>query len=257
MAAFGLMPLFGQMCAPVRMLPAGAVSGTLDNSNCQLSDATAYAPYRLDLPVRGQLALDLSTPNDFILILRDATGAQVASGLSIHRPVEAGSYSVLVDARIPGQVGDYAVQTAFTAEPGMLCTAFPSLGLNQTAAGALGASGCALPGGTAYDGYVLNTDGSGTLTVTVTSGSFTPAVIVRTGDGSAVASGQGTVTASVDEGSQYEVLVTTADTAGAYQIATSFQPGTSGYPCPYLRLQVMWSHSSILQYTRSGLRLPP
>jgi len=96
-----------------------SVSGTLDNSSCQLPDATAYAAYRLEPPVRGQIALDLSTANDFILILRDATGARVDSGLSIHRPIEAGSYNVLVDGRIPGQVGAYALKSAFNAEPGI------------------------------------------------------------------------------------------------------------------------------------------
>jgi hypothetical protein len=206
------------------MLAAGSVSGTLDNSSCQLSDATAYASYRLDLPVRGQIALDLTTANDFILILRDMNGAKVDSGLGIHRPVEAGSYTVLVDARIPGQAGAYAVKSAFTAEQGMLCTAFPSLGLSQTVAGALGSSGCTLPAGTAYEAYWVNTYGAGTLTVTVTSSDFTPAVIVRASGGSAVAAGSGTVSADVDPGSQYEVLVTTADTTGGYQLVTSFQP---------------------------------
>jgi hypothetical protein len=223
----GILPAFGQTCAPTRLLPAANVSGTLDNASCQLPDATAYAAYRLDLPVRGQIALDLATLNDFILILRDSTGAKVDAGLSIRRPVEAGSYTVLVNARVPGQVGAYAVKSAFTGEPGMLCTAFPSLGLSQTAAGALGSSGCTLPSGTAYEAYWLNTYGAGTLTVSVTSGDFTPAVIVRASDGSAVASGQGTVSAGVDAGSRYQVLVTTADTTGAYQIATTFQADPS------------------------------
>jgi Bacterial pre-peptidase C-terminal domain len=219
----GVLPALGQTCAPARILPVGSVAGTLDDSNCQLPDATAYAAYRLDLPVRGQIALDLATSNDFILILRDATGAKVDLGLSIHRPIEAGSYTLLVDARIPGQVGGYAVKSAFTAEPGMLCTAFPSLGISQTVAGALGSSGCTLPAGTAYEGYWVNTYGGGILTVTVTSTDFTPTVIVRGSDGSPVASGQGTAAAEVDAGSQYEVLVTTADTTGAYQLATGFQ----------------------------------
>src|SRR5690348_3231977 len=118
----GLSSLYGQTCAPVRVLPVGSVSGTLDNSNCQLSDATAYTAYRLDLPARGRIAIDLTTPNDFVLVLRDSSGAKIDGGASIHRPVEAGSYTLLVDARIPGQVGDYSVQTAFTVEPGVLCS---------------------------------------------------------------------------------------------------------------------------------------
>jgi hypothetical protein len=220
----GVLPAFAQTCAPTRLLPGGAFyAGTLDDSSCRLPDATAYAVYRLDLPVRGQLALDLTTSNDFILILRDSTGAKVDTGLSIHRPIEAGSYSVLVDARVPGQVGTYLLKPAFTAEPEMLCAAFPSLGLNQMAAGALGSSGCTLPAGTAYEGYWVNTYGAGSLTVTVASTDFTPMVIVRTSDGSAVASGQGTASVEVDAASQYEVLVTTADTTGLYQLTTSFQ----------------------------------
>src|SRR5579883_3300899 len=225
-----IFPAFGQTCVPARLLPAGTVSGALDDGNCQLSDATAYAPYRLDLPVRGQLALDLNTSNDFVLILRDSTGAKVDSGLSIHREVEAGSYTVLVDARVAGQVGAYAITSAFTAEPGMLCSAFPSLGINQTANGALGSSGCTLPAGAPYEGYWVNTYGAGTLNVTVTSADFTPTVIVRASDGSAVASGQGMAAAPVDAGSQYEIVVTTADKTGAYQIATGFQIG-NGETC--------------------------
>jgi hypothetical protein len=223
----GLLPAFGQTCAPTRLLPVANVSGTLDNASCQLPDATAYTAYRLDLPVRGQIALDLATPNDFILILRDSTGAKVDTGLSIHRPVESGSYTVLVDARIPGQAGAYTLKSAFTAEPAMLCTVFPSLGLSQTVAGALGSSGCTLPSGTAYEAYWLSTYGAGTLNLTVTSADFSPTVIVRSSDGSAVASGQGTVSADVDAGSRYQVVVTTADTTGAYQLATAFQTDPS------------------------------
>jgi hypothetical protein len=219
-----LVSLYGQTCAPSPMLPAGAVAGTLGNSNCQLADGTAYAAYRLDLPARGSIALDLSTANDLILILRDAGGTRIDSGGSIHRPVEAGSYTVLVDARAAGQVGDYSMQSAFTVEPGLLCASFPLLGLAQTAAGQLGASGCRLPDDTLYEGYWLNTFGAGSLTVTVTSTDFNPTVTVRSSDGAAVASGDGSVTAALDGDSQYEIVVSTADQTGAFQIATTFQP---------------------------------
>jgi hypothetical protein len=75
-----------------------------------------------------------------------------------------------------------------------------------------------------YEGYRLNTYGSGSLTVTVTSTGFSPSVIVRSSDGAAVASGDASVTADLDGDSQYEIVVTTADNAGAFQIATAFQP---------------------------------
>jgi hypothetical protein len=216
---------FGQVCVTGRALPTGVITGTLDNSSCQLSDATAYASYRLDLPVRGKIDIALTTTQDFVLILRDGTGARLDGGAAIRRSIEAGSYTLLVDARVPGQVGDYSVKTSFTAEPGMLCGAFASVGLNQTAKGTLGASGCAMPDGTPYEAYWLNTFGAGTLTVTVTSADFTPTILVRTPDRApAAASGSGTVTATVDGDSRYQIVVATSDNQGAYEIATSFQP---------------------------------
>src|SRR4051812_16051603 len=92
----GLISLYGQTCAPAPMTPSGVLAGTLGTASCQLADGTAYAGYRLDLPARGAIALDLSTASDFMLILRNADGARIEAGLSIHRPVEAGSYTVLV-----------------------------------------------------------------------------------------------------------------------------------------------------------------
>jgi len=144
--------------------------------------------------------------------------------MTIQRPVEAGSYTLLVNARVPGQVGDYSVASAFAAEPGMWCSAFASLGINQTAAGRLGASGCAMPDGTPYEAYWLNTFGAGSLTVTVTSSDFAPVVTIRTPDGAAMASGDGTVTATVDPATRYQVVVATSDAQGQYSITTSFQP---------------------------------
>jgi len=227
LTVLGTPLLFGQMCAPGRVVPSGVISGTLDDSSCQLSDATAYASYRLDLPARGSLDIALTTTQDFVLLLRDGTGALAASGNAasgIHRTLESGPYTLLVDARIPGQVGDYSVQTSFTAEAGTTCTAFPSIGLAETTNGKLGASGCAMPDGTAYEAYWLNTFGAGTLTVTVTSTDFTPVVYIRTPDRAAAASGGGTVSATVDGDTRYQVVVATSDTKGAYQITTSFQP---------------------------------
>lgn len=213
--------LYGQMCAPGRLLPAGDVSGSLDDASCFLSDATAYASYRLDLPVRGRIRINLSTASDFLLILRDSSGAKIDSGASIARPIEAGAYTLLVNARIPGQVGPYSVRTSFTAEKDLLCRAFPSLGLSQKVDGALGVSGCAMPDGSPYEAYSLSTFGSGTLTVTVAA-DWSPAIFIRTPDGSLIASGESSVSAILDRDSQYLVVVSTADRAGPYRISTAF-----------------------------------
>jgi hypothetical protein len=216
---------FAQMCAPLRALPVGVITGALDDSSCRLSDTTAYAAYRLDLPARGRLDLTLTTDQDFVMALRDASGAAVDSGAAIHRPVEAGAYTLLVNARVPGQVGAYSVQSAFAIEPGMWCTALPLLAVNQKASGKLGAAGCAAPDGTPYDAYAVNTFGAGTLTVTVAAADFTPSITLRTPDHAAAATGDGTVSMPVDGDTRYEVVVSSPDRTGAYDLATSFQPG--------------------------------
>src|SRR4051812_35334317 len=108
LTVFATPLLVGQMCAPGRALPDGVISGTLDDSSCQLSDSTAYASYRIDLPTRGKIDIALTTTQDFVLLLRDGTGALAATGIGIHRTLEAGPYTLLVDARVPGQVGDYS-----------------------------------------------------------------------------------------------------------------------------------------------------
>jgi hypothetical protein len=195
----------------------------LDDSSCLLSDATAYASYRLDLPSRGRVRITLSTAEDFVLILRDSGGAKLESGLSIRSPLEAGAYTVLVNARAPGQVGQYSVRTEFTGEEGVLCKAFPSMGLSQRVDGDLGSSGCLLPGGSPFDAYRVNTLGAGTLTVHV-GADWSPVILIRTPDGAAIASGESSVTAVVDRDTQYQVVVSTADRAGPYQVVTAFAP---------------------------------
>ena len=114
----------------------GLSAGTLDAGSCQLGDHTPYAPYRLDLPVRGQIKIQLSgNTTDFSLILRDAFGVRVDSGASLLRPIEAGSYTLLVNGSTAGQTGSYTVNTSFTSEPGMLCSNFPNIGRHETVAG--------------------------------------------------------------------------------------------------------------------------
>src|SRR5260370_4943561 len=98
-----LVPLHAQDCAPVaRILPAGTLSGTLADGQCQLLDGTSYLPFRLDLPVRGQIKIALTgTTANFGLILRDAAGHRIDAGIAIARPIEAGSYTLLLNVAKP------------------------------------------------------------------------------------------------------------------------------------------------------------
>jgi hypothetical protein len=220
--------LHAQECPAISsVLPNAALSGALDSSNCQLTDGSAYMPYRLDLPVRGQIKIDLSgTQSNLALILRDANGVKVESGASIRRPIEAGSYTLLVNGQTASDIGSYTVTTAFTAESGILCTTFPNIGRRQTVNGVIGGSGCTAPDGSAYEAYALTTDGSGTLTVTIASQNFTPQVALRSSDGVLInASIDGTLTAMVTGDSQYTLVVTSADKTGSFQMTTSFQAG--------------------------------
>jgi hypothetical protein len=227
-----VLPLYGQYCPPLGPLPPGSsVSSALDDSHCHLSDGTAYDSYALALPGRGQIQIALNSgPSNQILILRDATGASIYSGAAIQGPIEAGSYVLLVDEVSPGQDGPYTVSTSFTAEPGTLCANFPLLGLNQTINGQLGGAGCAAPGGAAYDAYSLNTFGSGTLTVSASSSSFTPALTLRGDDGGAILTGSSSLSYSVSGSSQYTLVISGAGQTSGYQLSTSFQPA-NGETC--------------------------
>lgn len=223
-----LSVLAGQNCVPGGMLPAGQIGGALSASSCQLSDGSAYDSYRLALPVRGQIQLGLTaTSSDMALILRDDTGAGLAQGATVQRPLEAGVYTLLVNAPLGGVLGAYAVQSAFTPEPGMLCNQFPAMGLNQTVNGVLGSSGCAMPSGTSYEGYTLSTYGWGVLSVSIAATGFTPLLILRNADCTAAATGSSTLSTVVSEDSQYEIVVSTSDTTGAYQLTASFVPDAS------------------------------
>jgi hypothetical protein len=219
--------LLAQDCPPVtRVLPNGTLAGALDAASCQLGDRTPYSPYRLDLPVRGQIKIDLAgTTGDFSLFLRDASGAKLDSGVSLLRPIEAGSYTLLVNGTAPGQTGTYTVNTTFTAEPGILCVNFPNVGPGQTLAGQLSGSGCLAPDGTPYEAYTLTTNGAGTLAVTATSPDFTPLIALRSIDGHSLSPpAGGPLNVALDGDSQYLLIVSSADqTVGAYQIVTAFQ----------------------------------
>jgi hypothetical protein len=229
--SLALSALYAQTCVPTPILPGAAATGRAGAANCTLSDGTSYAAYRLTLPVRGQAKFALDpNPGGFSLIVRDNTSTQVASGTVIAQALEAGTYTVLVTVPAlpaagtsPGDAS-YTLQTGFTAEQGPLCAGFPSLGLNQSAAGMLGSSGCRLPDGSLYEAYVVNSFGAGNLTVTVSSQVFQPWLVVRGDDGTALGSGAGSVTVSIAGSSAYQIVVATLDNAGAYQVTTAFTP---------------------------------
>jgi hypothetical protein len=222
--------LSAQDCPPVAHIwPGGTVSAALDSGNCRLGNGTPYAPYRLDLPIRGQIQMDMTGDAGLALILRDSSGARVDSGTSIHRALEAGNYTVLVIGRpvngsAPGQTGAYSVKTNFTAEPGMLCSGFANIGLNQTVAATFPSAGCTAPDGSPYEAYSVTTWGAGTLTVTATSSDFTPVLTVRGADGSALTPTDSTLNAALSADSEYVIVVSSADLMGAYQITTAFTP---------------------------------
>ena len=160
------------------------LAGTMDAANCQLSDRTPYAAYRLDLPVRGQIKVELGgNTSDFSL----RCGTLLAYGWIPALPCSARSRPAATlcwstDAP-PAQTGNYTVNTSFTSEPGILCSNFPNIGLRQTLDGSLRGSGCLAFDGTPYEAYTLTTDGAGTLTVSASSPDFTPVIAVRSIDG--------------------------------------------------------------------------
>src|SRR5437762_14338527 len=111
------LPLgWSQTCAPpIPLHPVDSVTGTLDHSNCRLSDNTLYAEYLLVLPTRGQIALDgASSAFDLTILLRDASGHRLASGTSIQQPIERGQYRVVVNTGADGQSGDFTLRSTFT-----------------------------------------------------------------------------------------------------------------------------------------------
>jgi hypothetical protein len=225
LAAFLPVSAMAQNCAPAgALLPAGTVASALDGNSCRFSDGTSYVSYSLVLPVRGQIRIDVTSgAAGMVVRLLDAHGSPLASGQTITRNVERGSYGVTVGSSVAGQAGDFSLRTAFMAEPGAMCRDFPPIGLNQTAAGVLGGAGCLAPDGTPYDAYTLRTFGYGTLSVTVATTDFTPAVTLRGDDGFAIAGGGSPLSLPVQGDSTF-VIVVGADKGGAYQVTTSFSP---------------------------------
>lgn len=250
----GFSVLYGQNCAPSPILPSGQVAGSLDSNSCSLSDGTPYASYRLVLPGRGQLQTGLgSSAGNLNVILQDSTGAQLATGVSVQRQVEAGAYTVLVNGQSPASTWNgsapYTLQTSFVAEPGTWCSNFPGIGLNQQVIGTLGAVGCNAPDGTPYDGWSINTLGGGTLTVAVSSSAFTTSVTVRGADGAALGTDPASVSIPVTPFTPYQIVVGGSGGTGAYQLTTSFTPNTNETCVPQTTLTAAYSETNNITAT--------
>src|SRR5437016_1383182 len=181
---------WGQTCVPVATLrPVDSVTSSLSDGDCRLSDGSTFVEYVLTLPTFGQIQLNTSS-SDFpvSLILRDTSGRMVAGGASIQQTVERGEYMLVVNAQSPGQLGDFTLTSMFTPEPNTLCRNITRIGPSQSVSGRLVDTSCRLLNNAAYDGYLVIILGSGNLTVTLTSPSFSGQVIVRADDGTALAS---------------------------------------------------------------------
>ncbi|HEY3836594.1 MAG TPA: hypothetical protein VGL72_08480 [Bryobacteraceae bacterium] len=224
-----------QVCAPLAALqPNAQLTGTLDPTLCTLSDGTLYADYLLVLPTRGLwtasvIPADGATP--FTATLRDPSGALLASGPSINRTIERGSYHVIINAP---QAGGFTLTSQFTAAPNILCRQFPLLGVVRSHSGILGSGSCTLPDSSVYDGYQITLFGTGTLDVAINTSAFTPLPILRTSDGYAIAG-----TSSVDANGVFHltipevgsdtyaliVAVSSPDqSGGAYSVSAAFVP---------------------------------
>jgi hypothetical protein len=219
---------WGQTCVPVATLrPTDSVTSSLDESDCHLSDGSAFAGYNLTLPTFGQLTLNASS-NDFpvSLILRDTFGRTMAQGAAIQQTIERGEYTLVVNAQAPGQLGAFTLTSTFTPEPNTLCRSITRVGPTQSISGHLADTSCRLLNNAPYDGYLVSMLGSGTLSVMLTSPNFSGLATVRADDGSALASDPVSISVPVDGDTDYTIVVTGADQSarGDYQLALTFTP---------------------------------
>ncbi len=229
-------PLLSQNCIPPAPLsPNDSRAGELTAGSCQLSDGTRVAEFRLIAPVRGTLQVSAKssgfTPS---LLIRDADGRKVEYGASIIRYVEAGEYRVFVNG---SGTGKFTLTSTFQPEANVLCVAFGRLGAGQSVVGQLASTSCKLPDGSVFDGWQTTVYGSGTLAVTMRANAFDSFLMLRSEDGTLLATddngGGGTggkdaqITIPVSGRETYMVVAGAANATakpGAYQLTTSFTP---------------------------------
>ena len=234
----------GQVCAPTGTVrPSSQITASLDGTNCALADGTWFADYVIDFPSRGTWSASV-TPADgataFTVVLRDQSGSRIDSGTTIQRNVERGTYHVLVNAPAANSGGGFTLSSTFSGAPNILCRHFAMMGTLRTVNGSLGAGSCTLPDGSIFDGYQITLFGTGTADIAVNANGFTPLLILRTSDGSAVASNStpdanGVVHLVVPEvGSDTYTLIAAVSspdqTGGSYSLSAVFTPD-SGETC--------------------------
>lgn len=232
------VPARAQICAPTGVIqPNGQVTATLDGSGCTLADGTWFADYLINFPSRGSWSASV-TPGDgvtaFTAILRNESGARIDSGAVINRPVEAGSYHVLVNGPAPNQGGGYTLHSSFSGVPNVLCRPTTMIGTVRPVNGSLGSGSCTLPDGSAYDGYQLTLYGTGTVDIAINANGFTPLLILRTSDGQAIGSNSTADDSGVVHltlpgvGSDTYTLVATVSSpdqaGGTYSLSATFAP---------------------------------
>ena len=217
-----------QVCVPIASIrPVDSITGSLDGSDCRLSDGSVFDLYVLTLPTFGQLQLNASS-TDFSVnaILRDSDGRMVANGTSIAQTLERGEYTLLINAQSPGQFGGYSVTSAFTPEPNTLCRGLTRIGPTSTVSGHLVSTSCQQLNNLPFDSYLVSMLGSGMLTVALSSPNFSGTVTVRDSNGQVVGSDPLSASAQVNGDSDYTIVVAGSDPGaqGDYQISATFTP---------------------------------
>jgi hypothetical protein len=234
------IPAWAQLCAPpATLLPNDSQVAGIDDNSCRMADGTSYVSYALTVPTRGTMQVTLKGAAGFApaLILRDVNRHLVVSGASINRYIEAGTYSLLVNAAIPNQSGNFTLTSIFAPEAYTLCKIFPSIGTGQKISRQLAASSCKLPDRSAFDAYHMTVFGSGTLTLTMSSPDFSSYVILRGDNGSALsaadAGGKGnpaTISLAVDGNATYTIVAAASSASekpGHYDLSTDFVPNAN------------------------------
>ncbi len=261
-AAFGAQ----RACAPRSLGFGETVSGALTVEGCRVldrtipsADASPSAAFTLSVTQRGLLTLDLaaSFPLEASLLLVAPDGSTVSSKL----PARGGALDARLETAVgPGvygvevrglgttapyaQTGAYTLKTAFQELAPRPCST-RDLGLNETVAGALGASSCrpmdVFPASTLLtplDQYRIAVAEAGVLTIDLASSDFDAHLFFYSASLSLVASddnGGGGKNArlvvSLEPGT-YIIHARTADgRTGAYTLRTSFQTATPA-TCP-------------------------
>jgi len=234
-----------QVCAPnAAVRPSAQITASLDASNCMLADGTWYTDYLVDFPSRGNWSAALASADGgpaLTMVLRDQSGARIDSGPTINRTVERGTYHILVNSPAPNVGGNFTLTSSFSSVANILCRHFAMMGTVRSVTGSLGKGSCALPDGSAFDGYQLTLYGSGVVDLAITASGFTPLLILRTPDGHAVASSSvaddsGVVHLIVPEigNDTYTVVATVASQdpaspgppGGNYSLKATFTPDT-------------------------------